>query len=128
MRKELIDFIVEENKYIALLKANPQFRLQGSKNNKNIVGIIQGKPENYKPYHHLEYKYFDTWKEAYEQLEKELISKFDDVTCDEHGKWSQLCKQCKTNLSIDEKLLDDNGSGVCGVEGCENEAFYYIDF
>lgn len=70
MRSELRNHIIEENKYSTLLKNNPQYRLQGRdvKSNKVVVGIIKGDPEEYKPYHHLNFKYFDTWKEAYTQL------------------------------------------------------------
>jgi hypothetical protein len=73
MRKELRGFIIEENRYIELLKSNPQFRLQGScmKTNKKIVGIIQGDPEEYNQVtDHLNFKYFNTWKDAYMQLSK----------------------------------------------------------
>ena len=68
MREELRKFIQEENKYYDLLQSNPQFRLQGAKRNKVIVGVIEGDPEDYKPYHHLNFKYFDTWKNAYFEL------------------------------------------------------------
>lgn len=71
MRKELGQRIVEENKYISLLKKNPQYRLQGysMELKKVVVGIIEGKPEEYKQYKdHLSFKYFDTWKEAYLHL------------------------------------------------------------
>jgi len=60
---------------------------------------------------------------------------FDDFnTFEEHGKvynfWSQICTDCvKNNKEIIKTiLLDDCGQGICGVEGCTNEADYYIDF
>lgn len=70
MRKDFKEFVIEENRHYDLLQSNPQFRLQGrdKKTNKVVVGIIQGNPEDYKPYHHLKFKYFDSWKEAYLQL------------------------------------------------------------
>jgi hypothetical protein len=70
MRKELRKFIEEENKYIDLLKSNPQCRLQGHHDKKVIVGIIKGDPNEYKITDHLIFKGFDTWKEAYIQLSK----------------------------------------------------------
>ena len=64
-----MDKIVEENKYIDLLKSNKQYRLQGNKNKKVIVGIIKGDPEQYNQgTDNLNFMYFDTWKEAYIQL------------------------------------------------------------
>lgn len=56
-----------------------------------------------------------------------LINKFDDVTTSE-GTWSQVCKSCVDHLEIQESMLDDAGSGICGVEGCDQESNYYIDF
>lgn len=68
MRKELREFIIEENKYYALLENNKQYRLQGSQGGKVIVGIIKGDRIEYKQTDHLIFKCFDTWKEAYLQL------------------------------------------------------------
>ena len=54
---------------------------------------------------------------------------FDDVTMDEDGHyWSQICKSCAEKHNMPDSLLDECGSGICGVQGCENEADYYIDF
>lgn len=71
MKSELRNHIIEEKEYYDLLKNNQQFRLQGwdSKSNKVVVGIIQGDPKEYNQgTEHLNFKYFDTWKEAYSQL------------------------------------------------------------
>ena len=70
MRKELRERVEEENYYYDLLKAIPQYILQGynMKIKKRVVGIIRGNPEEYKPYHFLDYEYFDSWKDAYIQL------------------------------------------------------------
>lgn len=71
MREQLRKQIAEENKYINLLKNNPQYSLQGycTKMKKVIVGIIKGDPKEYKQEtDHLNFKYFDTWKDAYIQL------------------------------------------------------------
>ena len=56
-----------------------------------------------------------------------LEEKFDDVVEDE-GLWSQICKGCVEELYVSKSLLDDTGSGICGVKGCSNKADYYIDF
>ncbi|QST02255.1 hypothetical protein IMZ31_22640 (plasmid) [Pontibacillus sp. ALD_SL1] len=70
MKKELRNKILEENKYSDLLNQNPQYRLQGSRNKKVIVGVIKGDPENYNEgLHHLNFKSFNSWKEAYHYLE-----------------------------------------------------------
>lgn len=57
--------------------------------------------------------------------------RFDDVTkADEESSysWSQICLSCVDEHKIDNKVLDNAGSGICGVEGCWNESDYYIDF
>ncbi len=54
---------------------------------------------------------------------------FDDYTKNDDGTlWAQICNTCVVNYQVENKLLDDSGSGICGVLGCENEADYYIDF
>ena len=54
---------------------------------------------------------------------------FDDVVKDDDGHlWSQICSECAKKVKPGKHSLDDVGSGICGVEGCENEADYYIDF
>lgn len=54
---------------------------------------------------------------------------FDDVTADEDGhKWTQVCRYCKNKYSIPDNLLDECGSGICGIKGCNREADYYLDF
>ena len=77
MRKELREHIKEENKYSDLLKSNPKYRLQGCTADfkKVVVGIIKGDPTEYKSYRdHLDFKYFDSWKDAYIQLENKNIN------------------------------------------------------
>ena len=57
--------------------------------------------------------------------------KFDDYTLkseDDLNDWSQICQHCVDKYNINKEVLDDAGSGICGVEGCENEADYYVDF
>ena len=71
MREEMKNHAREENKYIKLLESNQQFKMQGwdKKSNKKVVGIIEGDPKEYRWYKdHLAMRYFDTWREAYEQL------------------------------------------------------------
>jgi hypothetical protein len=54
---------------------------------------------------------------------------FDDVTIDDNGhRWSQICSSCAAKFNIAKSLLAEDGSGICGCRGCENEADYYIDF
>ena len=54
---------------------------------------------------------------------------FDDFVQDEEsGGWACMCKNCVNKYKITESLLDDAGQGICGVQGCDNEADYYIDF
>lgn len=57
-----------------------------------------------------------------------LLAKFDDKTEGEEGVWSQICRQCVKELSIPDSMLDNAGSGICGVKGCSSESDYYIDF
>jgi hypothetical protein len=65
--------------------------------------------------------------------------RFDDATMkveDDLNDWSQICPDCVKKYNIPESMLDDGGSGICGVEGCENDidkesdktSMYYIDF
>lgn len=57
------------------------------------------------------------------------IVTFDDVAEDDNGhQWACICKECVEKYGIPEKLLDEAGQRICGVEGCENEADFYIDF
>jgi len=71
MTNELKERIKEENKYYVLLKSNPKYILQGCsmKTKKRIVGIIRGNINEYHVTDFLDYKYFDSWKDAYMQLE-----------------------------------------------------------
>lgn len=71
MTEEYRKYIIEENKYYDLLKSNPRFKPQGCTKDfkKVIVGIIRGSLEEYHPCDFLDYQYFDSWKDAYLQLE-----------------------------------------------------------
>ena len=42
--------------------------------------------------------------------------------------WTQVCKDCKKKLQLNRSGVAPNGSGICGVKGCSNEADYYYDF
>lgn len=56
---------------------------------------------------------------------------FDDITDFDGGItfWSQICDKCAKEHNIEDRILDLNsGNGICGVEGCENEADHFIDF
>lgn len=53
---------------------------------------------------------------------------FDDYVADEHGIWSNICEECAEKHNISEDILSDGEQMVCGVDGCENESRYNIDF
>ena len=75
MNEKYREHIKEENMHYDLLKANPQYKPCGRSKDfkKVIVGIIKGNPSEYKQgIDHLNFKYFDTWKDAYLQLSKEV--------------------------------------------------------
>lgn len=62
-------------------------------------------------------------------IENEVVC-FDDFATNEDGScWGYICKGCAEKYGISESLLDNGcGGGTCGVQGCENEADFYIDF
>jgi hypothetical protein len=57
---------------------------------------------------------------------------FDDAVSKEDdgiNAWSQVCNKCVDKHHIEQdKLSPVPSECICGVEGCENEADYYIDF
>lgn len=55
---------------------------------------------------------------------------FDDYEKDDvYGSWSQVCQHCTDKHKFDNSMIDEGvGHGICGVQGCENEADHYIDF
>lgn len=58
---------------------------------------------------------------------------FDDFTDDRDDfrvpkYWSQMCEGCYKKYGYKIPNCSGDGSGICGVEGCENEADYYVDF
>jgi len=43
--------------------------------------------------------------------------------------WSYVCQHCVDVHAFDNSLLSkDCAEGMCGVQGCSNEAVHYIDF
>jgi hypothetical protein len=53
---------------------------------------------------------------------------FDDLVIEEKGTWTQVCKSCseKSNeLGFLEEIAIEGL--ICGVDGCQNEAHYYLD-
>ncbi len=43
--------------------------------------------------------------------------------------WTQVCDGCTRSLHLLDSYLSLNeGHGICGVKGCENEADHYYDF
>ena len=60
------------------------------------------------------------------EIEKEDLQ-FDDIVKDENGTYTQVCNDCTNKFEFDNSKLDFNSAiGVCGVEGCENEALHYL--
>ena len=54
---------------------------------------------------------------------------FDDWTDNGEGYWTQICPQCKEKYhSLLGNRIDECGSGICGIKGCNNEAECYVDF
>ena len=100
MTNELKERIKEENKYYVLLKSNPKYILQGCsmKTKKRIVGIIRGNINEYHVTDFLDYKYFDSWKDAYTQLELSRV----------------YCKNCEKSITSEVTEYEE------GVEGFEN--------
>lgn len=62
-------------------------------------------------------------------LENDVVC-FDDFVEDkETGQlWSCICESCAKKYRVPDNLLDEAGQGICGVQGCWNEADFYIDF
>ena len=62
-------------------------------------------------------------------VENEQIC-FDDFAQDkENGHyWACICEKCVQKYGVSKELLDEAGQGACSVQGCQNEADYYIDF
>lgn len=60
----------------------------------------------------------------------ELQSRFDDITVDEVGTWSQVCNKHIVLLNLSEEQLDRSASDslICGVDGCDYPSSAYIDF
>ena len=57
---------------------------------------------------------------------------YDEEERKEYGDWgwSQLCPKHAKGIKAlhGDGMLDDGGSGICGVEGCNRDSDYYIDF
>ena len=62
-------------------------------------------------------------------IENDVVRLDDFVTNEDGSCWAYMCKECAEKYEISEKYLDNGcGGGICSVQGCENEADYYIDF
>lgn len=54
---------------------------------------------------------------------------FDDFVNESDGNWSQVCKTCASTYFKNEKLDEVPITClICGVQDCDNEAEFYIDF
>ena len=52
--------------------------------------------------------------------------KYDDIIEDELGDWTQVCEQHSKETEKDGILDDCPIECICGVEGCEQQAAYYL--
>lgn len=51
---------------------------------------------------------------------------FNDLISDNvYGIWSQICKSCASKIG-NFSSIENCGSGICGVNGCNNKANYYF--
>lgn len=60
-----------------------------------------------------------------------IFDDYEDNTEEYNFYWVEMCPQCyKKYKNILGKRADDGGTacGTCSVEGCKNEADYYVDF
>jgi hypothetical protein len=54
---------------------------------------------------------------------------FDDFVIEDEANWSQICDKCFTKRFINHHVsIIPIANLICGVEGCQNEADYYLDF
>jgi hypothetical protein len=53
---------------------------------------------------------------------------FDDFIIEDEGNWSQICDKCFLKHFSSHSVTNIPNSLICGVEGCQNEADYYLDF
>lgn len=52
-----------------------------------------------------------------------------DNTGEFQSYWACLCGQCREKYGTElEGRIDDCGSGTCSIEGCSNDADFYVDF
>lgn len=52
---------------------------------------------------------------------------FDDSVKDDIGHWSQICQEHKLSQSQLAPFCSNGAIGICGVEGCNNDADFYLD-
>lgn len=53
---------------------------------------------------------------------------FDDWN-DNQGIWSEICEHCIEKYRLGGENISDNAMTIaCGVQGCTNDADFYIDF
>jgi hypothetical protein len=60
---------------------------------------------------------------------KIIFDDYVDNTVEYNSYWVGMCKHCyDKHKGILGNRVDDCGSGLCSVKGCNNEADYYVDF
>jgi len=54
----------------------------------------------------------------------------DAIINDLEDYWTQCCEKHKESLEKDNAnvIFDKCGEGICGIEGCEEQSNYYVDF
>lgn len=59
---------------------------------------------------------------------KDII--FDDWGEHENSIWASVCEKClqKYKDKLKKEASESGSYSICSIEGCENEADYYVDF
>lgn len=58
-----------------------------------------------------------------------VFDDWEDNTEEFHSYWSEMCPRCHNKFrGILGKRVSVGAMGTCSVQGCENEAMYYVDF
>lgn len=66
---------------------------------------------------------FDDW------TQDDSWSQKGDSYTHNNGRWACMCSSCKEKYKVPRQYLHNGGGwSSCGVDGCRNEADYYIDF
>ena len=63
-------------------------------------------------------------------MEQVWFEDYCTVDSDHVGTWAYICPECVKKYGISKALLSDGLAGgcLCSVDGCKNEAEWYLDF